>query len=63
MNVPCQFCLVLHWLQERVSISSWQNLQFENCCKQGAIVLEALQNVSEFFLMLFQGDDPLSKYF
>ena len=40
INIPCQFCLALHWLQERVSISSQQNLRFENCCKQGAIILE-----------------------
>ena len=63
MNIPCQFCSALHWLQERVSTSSRQNPWFENCCKQGAIVLEAPRNVPELFSTLFRADDPLSKHF
>ena len=63
MNVPCQFYFALHWLQERVSTSSRQNPRFEKSCKQGAIVLEAPQNVLEFFSTMFQADDPLSKHF
>ena len=63
MNIPCQFCSALHWLQKRVSTSSRQNLRFENYCKQGAIVLEAPQNVPELFSTLFRADDPLSKHF
>lgn len=23
MNMPCQFCSTLHWLQKRISTSSW----------------------------------------
>lgn len=63
MNICCQFFSALHWLQERVSTSSIQNPRFENCCKQGAIVLEAPQNVPEFISNLFQADNPLSKHF
>ena len=63
MNVCCQFCSALHWLQERVSTSSVQNPSFENCCKQGAIVLKAPRNVPEFISNLFRADDPLSKHF
>lgn len=48
MNVRSQFCSALHWLQERVSTSSVQDPSFENCCKQGAIVLEAPQKIPEF---------------
>ena len=63
MNVLCQFFSSLHWLQEHVSTSFWQNPRFENCCKQGAIVLEAPQNIPEIFSTLFQTDDSLSKHF
>ena len=63
MNVSCQFCSALYWLQERVSTSSRQNPRFKNCCKQGAIVLEAPRNVPEFFSTLFQADNLLSKHF
>lgn len=63
MNVHCEFCLALHWLQERVSTSSVQNPRFENCCKQGAIVLEAPQNIPDFISNLFHADDPLSRHF
>ena len=40
-----------------------QNPSLENCYKQGAIVLETSQNVTEFISNLFQEDDPLSKFF
>lgn len=63
MNIRCQFCSALHWLQERVFTSSIQNPRFENCCKQGAIVLGAPRNVLKFISTLFQADNPLSKHF
>lgn len=64
MNIYYQFCSVLHWLQERVLISSIQNLSFKNCCKQRAIVLEESQNILEFISNLFQANsDALCKYF
>ena len=63
MNVPCQFCLALYWLQEHVSISSRQNPWFKNYCKQGIIVLEAPQNVLGFFSTVFQADGLLFKHF
>ena len=63
MNVCCQFCSALHWLQERVSTSSMRNPSFENCCKQGAIVLRAPRDIPEFISNLFRADDALSKHF
>ena len=63
MHVCYQFCSALHWLQERVSISSMRNPSFENCCKQGAIVLEAPRDIPEFISNLFRADDALSKHF
>ena len=62
MNVHCQFCSALHWLQERVSTSSVHNPCFENCYRQGAIVLEVSQNVPDFISNLFHVDDPLSRH-
>ena len=63
MNICCQFCSKLHWLQERISTNTMQNPSFENCCKQGAIGLEAPKNVPEFISNLFQENDPLFKHF
>lgn len=63
MNVYCQFCSALHCLQERVYLSLVQNLSFESCCKQGAVVLDLPRNVFEFISNLFQAKDPLSKHF
>ena len=63
INVYCQVCLAFDWLQKRVSISSIQNPSFENCYKQGAIVLKASQDISKFISNLFRGDDALSNYF
>ena len=40
-----------------------QNSNFENCYKQGAIVLKAPWNIPEFISNLFQADDALSKHF
>ena len=63
MNVFCQFCSVLHLLQERVYSSSVRNPSFESCCKQGAIVLDAPRNIPEFISNLFHAADLLSKHF
>ena len=63
MNVSCQFCSALHWLQKNVPTSSTRNPNFENYCKQGAIVLEAPRNVLEFILNLIQAGNLLSKHF
>lgn len=40
-----------------------QNSSFENCYKQGIIVLKATQNILKFISNLFQGNNSLFKHF
>lgn len=40
MTICCESCSALHWLLECVKISSKNSPRFENCCKQGSVVLE-----------------------
>jgi hypothetical protein len=44
MNVPCRKCGALHWIDERTSKSSINAPEFTSCCKNGDVVLPAIQD-------------------
>ena len=63
MTIRCESCSALHWLLEKVKTSSKNSPRFENCCKQGSVVLEPPKNQPEFLRHLFESDDVQSKHF
>lgn len=63
MTIRCENCSALHWLLERVKTSSKNSLRFENCCKQGSVILEPPKDPSQFLRHLFESDDVQSKHF
>jgi hypothetical protein len=39
MDVACNFCAALHWINERVTTLPARNLWFEACCKHNNVNL------------------------
>ena len=63
MEIICPNCRALHWIDERLSISSRSNPLFGKCCLSGNVRLPALLDPPEALKVLYEGNDTLSKSF
>ncbi|XP_026420322.1 uncharacterized protein LOC113316331 [Papaver somniferum] len=63
MDVPCSFCGALHWIDEKLTESSFKNPKFGKCCHKGKFNLPALCTPPDSLRELFEGDDDKSKTF
>jgi len=54
MDVACNFCAALHWIDERISTSPLRNPRFEACCKHGDINLPLFQPPPEYLRDLLE---------
>jgi hypothetical protein len=63
MVVNCENCGALHWLDERISVSSRSNPTFGLCCNSGKVVLPMLRDPPESLKVLIEGDDRQGKDF
>ena len=63
MDVKCEHCGALHWLDERLSKSSKRSPKFGMCCFEGKIELPKLENPPPELLGFLTGTDDASKKF
>lgn len=61
MDVPCSFCGALHWIDEKLTESSFKNPKFGKCCHKGKVNLPALRTPPDSLRELFEGDGDKSK--
>ena len=54
MDITCNFCAALHWIDERVSTSPPSNPCFEACCKHSNINLPLFQPLPEYLYNLLE---------
>lgn len=63
MDVACNFCAALHWIDERVSTSPARNPRFEACCKYGDVNLPLFQPPLEYLCDLLQSRSTSARQF
>ena len=63
MDVKCEFCGALHWLDERISNTSKNSPKFGMCCFSGKISLPKLHNPPPELNGFLRGMDDASKKF
>src|SRR5882762_8566521 len=63
MNVHCSHCHALHFLPEKLSISSNANPRFGKCCLQGQVQLPPLSQPPLALSSLFKGSGQPQKQF
>ncbi|KDR65039.1 hypothetical protein GALMADRAFT_82350 [Galerina marginata CBS 339.88] len=63
MDVKCEYCGALHWLDERISKSSKCSPKFGMCCFSGKINLPKLENPPQELMGFLTGMDDASKKF
>ena len=63
MTVPCPFCGALHFIQERLTLSSQTNPVFGSCCLSGKISLPASVAPPEPLRALLDDLTPQAKEF
>ena len=63
MDVKCEHCGALHWLDEHLSKSSKWSPKFGMCCFEGKIELPKLENPPPELLGFLTGTDDASKKF
>ncbi|CAG8811363.1 23625_t:CDS:1 [Cetraspora pellucida] len=63
MDSECSYCSALHWLDERLTVSSKTNPKFGKCCKQGKVILPTLLDPPLHLRRLFESQDEQSKEF
>jgi hypothetical protein len=61
MNVVCQHCNALHWMDEKTIASSQRNPEFGSCCNHGKVALEPLTEPPAPLQQLLIGMDAQSK--
>ncbi|XP_026404956.1 uncharacterized protein LOC113300036 [Papaver somniferum] len=63
MDVPCPFCGALHWIDEKLSDSSFKNPELGTYCHKGKIQLPPLREPPPEIMELFEGNDYRSRLF
>lgn len=63
LSVICNHCGALHWIDERMSVSSLTAPRFSDCCCQGDVALPPRQPAPPELYNLVFGTDVLSKDF
>lgn len=63
MDVPCNDCKALHWMDERLTKSSKKHPLFGKCCLEGKIKLPNLNTPPPILQALYDGNDDQSKSF
>jgi len=63
MNVACNFCAALHWIDKCVSTLKPCNPQFETCCKHGNVNLPLFQPLPEYLYNLLQSYSTSARQF
>ena len=61
MSLSCSKCWALHWIDEKLNISSVQNPVFSHCCDKGKIILPAVTPLPESFVRLLSQNQLMSK--
>ncbi|KAF7336005.1 ATP-dependent DNA helicase [Mycena sanguinolenta] len=62
MNIACQCCGALHWIQERISPSEFSP-KFGMCCNSGKVQLDRLHEPPQPLLRLLMGADAQAQKF
>lgn len=57
MDVECQICGALHWMEERLTQSSLSNPTFGSCCKHGEVALPEPLDPPPFLHFLFTSNE------
>ena len=63
MDVKCQWCGALHWMNEKLSDSSTSHPMFGMCCNGGKVILPVLRDPPQALKVLFEYNDPQAKEF
>jgi hypothetical protein len=63
LEVKCDYCGALHWIDERLAKSSKRSPKFGMCCFSGKIKLPKLQNPPPELMGFLTGRDDASKKF
>ena len=63
MDVPCPDCGALHWISEKLSVSSQIHPKFGMCCFKGKIRLPKIEAPPAELLSYLRGQDSISKEF
>ena len=63
IDITCNFCAALHWIDERVSTSQPSNPHFEACCKHGNINLPLFQPPPEYLCDLLESHSTPARQF
>ena len=63
MDVKCEHCCALHWMDEHISKSSKQSPKFGMCCFSGKIKLPKLENPPPELMEFLTGMNDASKKF
>ena len=63
MNVVCQHCRALHWIDEKLTASTRANVLFGSCCRQGKIEVALPHRPPPTLWRLFTGIHAASNNF
>ena len=63
IDIPCNSCAALYWIDERVTILLARNPRFEACCKYGDINLPLFQPPPEYLCDFLQSYSTSTRQF